>query len=389
MDLLDVVIVLIVAGIALRGVLSGFLRQAGSLGGFFLGLILGAIIAVFVAGRISSGPLRSFAVLLVFFGTAIIVGGIGEAIGEHLSGKAEQHRLGPLDQTLGAAFGVVVALFAVWILAATFQRAAGAQLALEIQDSWILQQLNNSLPPAPDVMAQLERALGATNFPQVFAGLEPTPASPVKGPDSADVNAAQAAGEAATVKIEGLGCGGLVEGSGIVVGPGLVATNAHVVAGISRPVVVDSSGSHTAIPVLFDPSMDFAVLRVRGLSESPLSLDPKTESRGLVGAVLGYPGGGDFTVSPAAVLTSESAIGRNIYDTAVVTRNIYVLQAVVRPGNSGGPLVSPSGQVVGVVFAMSTINGNVGYALTSQEVIPEVSAAKSDYAPVSTQGCVE
>jgi S1-C subfamily serine protease len=389
-DLLDLVIILIVIGVALRGVLSGFLSQAGSLGGFVVGLILGAILAVWAAGAFASGAQRDFVVLMVFFGTAIVVGGIGEAVGEKLSGTAERHRLGPLDQILGAVFGVFVALFAVWILAATFQRSAGPAMAGEIQGSRILQALNGSLPPAPDVVARLERALGATRFPQVFAGLEPSPAPPVTGPNSAAVDAAVNAGRAATVKIEGLGCGGLVEGSGFIVAPDLVATNAHVVAGINNPEVLSSSGVQSATVVYFDPNMDFAVLRVhKGLGAQPLALDSNNESRGLVGAVLGYPGGGDFNFSPAAILQREEAVGRNIYDNAVVNRDIYVLQAVVRPGNSGGPLVTPNGTVVGVVFAMSTVTGNVGYALTSQEIIPEINAAKNDYSPVSTQMCVE
>jgi len=152
--------------------------------------------------------------------------------------------------------------------------------------------------------------------------------------------------------------------------------------------VVDARGSHRATVVLFDPNLDFAVLRTSGtLAATPLALDPANEPRGTVGAVLGYPGGGDFTVSPAAVLQRQTAVGRNIYDAGLVHRDIYVLQAVVRPGNSGGPLVSPTGQVVGVVFAMSTTNANIGYALTSAEVIAEVNQAANSGA-VTTGACV-
>jgi S1-C subfamily serine protease len=313
------------------------------------------------------------------------VGGIGETIGYNLSGLAERYRLRPLDALLGAAFGVVISLLTVWLLASTF--ASSPSLSAEIQSSQVLQALDRNLPPAPDVLARLNRSLGGSLLPRVFAGIEPTPAPPVTGPNAAAVNAAAAAGQAATVRVEGLGCGGLLEGSGFVVGSGLVATNAHVVAGIDNPVVVDSRGSHRATVVLFDPNLDFAVLRTGALAATPLPLDPNLEPRGTVGAVLGYPGGGDFTVQPAAVLQRQTAAGRNIYDTGLVHRDIYVLQAIVRPGNSGGPLVSPTGQVVGVVFAMSTTNPNVGYALTSSEVISEVNQASRSGA-VSTQSCV-
>jgi S1-C subfamily serine protease len=260
-------------------------------------------------------------------------------------------------------------------------------LASGIQNSRVLQALDRVLPPAPDVLARVERAIGVGNFPRVFTGLEPSPAPPVTGPNAAAVNAAAAAGRAATVRIEGLGCGGLLEGSGFVAGPGLVATNAHVVAGVDNPAVVDASGAHRAVVVLFDPKLDFAVLRTSGLSATPLHLASGIDSRGTVGAVLGYPGGGNFTVSPAAILGEQPALGRDIYDSGLIRRDIYSLQSVVRPGNSGGPLITPSGSVIGVVFAMSTTDNNLGYALTSAEVIPDLTHAATA-GPVSTGPCV-
>ncbi|HUD11481.1 MAG TPA: MarP family serine protease [Candidatus Saccharimonadia bacterium] len=388
MNALDVTILLIVALVAARGVASGFLRQAGSLGGFVLGLILGAALAPWAVSPLpANSSSRAFVALLVFFGVAVIVGGIGETIGYSLSGVAERYRLRVPDAILGAAFGIIIALITIWLLAATFARSSGPALAAEIQDSRILQSLDRSLPPAPDVMAELERTLGVDNIPRVFTGLEPSPAPPVTGPNAAAVNEAAAAGKAATVKIEGLGCGGLIDGSGFVVGKDLVATNAHVVAGIASPEVIDSRGRHDAEVVLFDPNLDFAVLRVRGLAETPLNLDGSLTGRGTVGAVLGYPGGGSFTISPAAILDEQTAVGRNIYDSGLISRQIYELQAVVRPGNSGGPLITPNGTVVGIVFAMSTTNGDVGYALTSSEVIPDLNAAKT-HGQVGTGACV-
>ena len=388
MNFIDVLIVILVIAVAARGVAAGFLRQAGSLGGFLLGLIIGAAIAVPIGSAFSPGSGRTLVVLLVFFGVAFTIGGIGETLGLGLSGVAEKYKLGVLDGILGAAFGVVVALVSVWILAATFAQNAGPSLAAEIQGSQVLQALDRALPPAPEVVARLERYLGGGSFPEVFAGLEPAPAPPVTGPDAAAVNAAAAAGRAATVRVEGLGCGGLLEGSGFVVGHDLVATNAHVVAGISNPVVVDANGSHYAQVVVYDPNLDFAVLRTTNLAAAPLSIASTDEPRGTVGAVLGYPGGGSLTISPAAVLGHQIAVGRNIYDSGLTSRDIYTLQAVVRPGNSGGPLVTPSGQVVGIVFAMSTTNGDIGYALTSTDLGPDLSGAASA-SPVSTGACVE
>ena len=151
--------------------------------------------------------------------------------------------------------------------------------------------------------------------------------------------------------------------------PGLVVTNAHVIAGIPAPVVVDRSGPHQTTVVLFDPSYDLAVMRVGGLTEPPLVLDPANAPRGTQSSVLGYPGGGPFTAMAAGVMAEFEAEGRDIYGQGLTVRNVYEIQAVVRPGNSGGPLVLPGGKVIGVVFSRSTTNGDIGYALTSPGVL--------------------
>lgn len=387
MNGLDIVLIVLLIAVAIRGVASGFLRQAGSLCGFVLGLVVGAVVAPWAGTAVATSGARVLVVLAVFFGVAVLIGGLGEAAGYHLSRLAERYRLAIPDSFLGAIFGILVTLITVWLLAPTFARAPSPAVAGEIQGSWILQTLDRSLPPVPDVMARLERSLGIAGLPRVFAGLEPAPPAPVTGPDAAAVNAAARAGQAATVKIEGIGCGGVLEGTGIVVGQNLVATNAHVVAGIPAPTVLDANGRHDATVVFFDPNLDFAVLRVSGLAATPLGLSTIVSPRGTVGAVLGYPGGGDFTVQAAAVLDSQTAIGRNIYDAGLVHRQIYELQAVVRPGNSGGPLITPGGTVIGIVFAMSTTNGDIGYALTSAEVLPDIHTAASS-GPVSDGQCV-
>ena len=387
MDSLDIIIVMVALLVAARGVATGFARQLGSLGGFILGLFLGAALASPISSLLPAGGGRAILALFVFFGVAITVAALGELAGDGLSEMLERYRMRPVDASLGAMAGIIVVLLVAWMLAAVFQRSGGPDWAIEIQNSRILQALDASLPPAPEIVARLERQFNASSFPRVFAGLEPSPAPPVTGPDAAAVNAAAAAGRAATVKIEGFGCGGIVEGSGFVVGTGLVATNAHVVAGISHPTVIDANGPHRTDVVLFDPNMDFAVLRTSGLAAAPLNLDAGNVDRGIVGAVLGYPGGGSFTVSSAAVLQRENALGRDIYDSSLTQRDIYVLQAIVRPGNSGGPLITPNGTVVGVVFAMSTTDPNVGYALTSAEIQPDLAQAQNS-GPVSTQQCV-
>jgi len=206
-------------------------------------------------------------------------------------------------------------------------------------------------------------------------------------PSTADVQAGTTKAAASTVKISGFGCGGIVSGSGFVIGRNLIATNAHVVAGVRRPIVHDNNGAHAATPVLFDPNLDFAILRVSNITDPILTLDNDDVPDSTTVAVLGYPGGGDFTADPGVILDKIRAIGRNIYDSGSTTRQVYEIQADVEPGNSGGPMVLPDGSVAGVVFAKSTSSDGYGYALTSKSIIPEVNRAQNATARVSTGAC--
>jgi S1-C subfamily serine protease len=211
----------------------------------------------------------------------------------------------------------------------------------------------------------------------VFEGIEPIPAGPIEVPNNAVVQAAVNNAQRSTVRISGLGCGGIQTGSGFVVDSGLVVTNAHVVAGIASPEVADANGRHRATPVLFDPSLDVAILRTTGLAGTSLPILNSEVPRGTGGAVLGYPGGGNFDAEAAAVLRKFIATGRDIYGRNLTRRNVYQLQANIRQGNSGGPYVRQDGTVLGVVFAASTSEPNVGYALTSQEIAPRVQQARA------------
>jgi S1-C subfamily serine protease len=208
-------------------------------------------------------------------------------------------------------------------------------------------------------------------------------------PGNPVVAAAVSAASSSVVKIQGLGCGGIKSGSGFIAAPGLVVTNAHVVAGIARPYVSDlQSRRHTNTEVVvFDPETDIAVLRVTGLTGRVLPLERTTASRGVAGAVLGYPGGESFTAVPAALLQQIQATGRDIYSQNVTTRSVYEIQADVRPGDSGGPFVTANGTVVGVVFSASVYLSNIGYALTGREVGPEIDRAEARHTAVSTGAC--
>lgn len=389
MTLLDAVILFLLIGAIVRGAELGFVHQAFSTAGFFLGLILGAILVPHTIVYAHT-PLSRFGITLATtLGVALLVMLAGESIGVVLKRRLQlQQILNRVDNTLGSVLSGLSLFLTIWLAAAVLVMLPFSNIQSEIRASWIVSVLDRHLPAAPGIVADLRRLVAPNGFPNVFNGLEPTPI-PTTLPTPESLNAAVAKDRASVVKIQGDGCGGIVSGSGFIVSTGLVATNAHVVAGIRSPRVIDSNGTHSATPIWFDPNLDFAVLRVSNLAGKPLAFDTAHIGHGTPGGVLGYPGGGPFTASTAAVLDEFTAEGKNIYNQGDTSRNIYSIQADVVPGNSGGPLVATDGSIMGVVFATSTEYNNVGYALSNAQVQHEISQAKTSNQAVSTGACAE
>jgi S1-C subfamily serine protease len=215
-------------------------------------------------------------------------------------------------------------------------------------------------------------------------------AGPVTYPSATQVRAGTNAAGPSTVKVVAVGCGEIQEGSGFVVSPGLVVTNAHVVAGTGSVRVEDSVSYHVATVELFDPEFDLAVLRVPGVVGRPLAIDTNLVGRGTKAVVIGYPEGGPLTVDPAGVRAEITATGLDIYGQNQTVRAVYEVQALVRPGNSGGPLVEPDGLVIGLVFSRSPSTPDIGYALTSPGVLLRVKKAEalSPTTVVGTGACI-
>jgi S1-C subfamily serine protease len=290
----------------------------------------------------------------------------------------------------------VATLVAAWLVGSFLANSRFTSLDAAVEKSHILHAMDDVLPPVPSVFSRIETFLDSEGFPIVFAGLPPEAAPLVSLPSNLAVRTAVLRAERSTVQIVGAGCGVIQEGSGFVVASDLVVTNAHVVAGVAHPVVIDGVGHHATTVVLFDPRLDLAVLRVPGLNDPPLAVDAATVGRGTSGVVLGYPEGGPFDYRPAAVAASFMATGLDIYGRTQTLRQVYQIDAVVQPGNSGGPLVAsgdgarhiPDGTVIGVVFARSTINPDVGYALAMAAVKADVGHVGPSSKPVGTGGCI-
>jgi S1-C subfamily serine protease len=383
----DLIILLAVIAAAVHGLLLGGAVQLLSFGGLAVGLVAGGALAAVVA-RLGGDPLtKALFALLAVFGLALLGGAFGRELGVRLWGRLRRRKLAWFDAAIGALLAGAATLTAAWLIGGMISNAPIRGLASEIQHSAVLRGLGSILPPAPSVFSRLQRLIDATGLPQVFAQLEPQPAGRLPLPTDPTVRAAVARAGPSTVKIIGGACGAIQEGSGFVAGAGLVVTNAHVVAGVDHPTVIDHRGTHSTTPVLFDPDLDIAVLRVGALDDPALVLLPGGVPRGTTGAVLGYPGNGPFDAEPAVVLTRLDAVGRNIYGRGLVTRSVYEIQSLVRPGNSGGPLVRPDGTVAGVVFSRSTLNDDIGYTLTSDEVAADLGTARSRGGPVTTGPC--
>jgi S1-C subfamily serine protease len=386
---LDLLIVLMIGGGIYRGWLSGFTQQFWSSIGFFGGLLIGRALSPYILNLAHSSESRTILALVTFLGSALIFLTIGEYVGLRLKHRLRDHHLNKIDNGLGSFVSVVGAVFSIWLLASLINAMPYSNLRDMVRSSHIVSGLNSVLPPAPNVIASLGRLIDPNGFPDVFIGSEPIPRDDVNLPGLGDFQAAVNQDKNSVVRIKGQGCGGIVSGSGFVIGNGLVATNAHVVAGIKSPFVQDVGGSNKSTIVWFDPDLDFAVLRTSNLAGTALNISSSTIKSGTPAAVLGYPGGGDFNAGAAAVLDQINASGRNIYGTGHTLRQVYEIKGTVVPGNSGGPLIARDGSVIGVIFAESTTYDHVGYALATPKVISEINQAKNLTQPVSTGKCAE
>ena len=390
MDYLDIVILVFLVLFALSGFRRGLSGIVFALAGLLVGLFVGALIAPPIArlithDRTTTQPAIAIA---VFLGITFAVEAIGAGVGFRIRQRTQRTVLGPADAGIGAVIGLIGALAAAWYLGLVFSQSSWVALDDQISSSAIERALDHVMPRPPAFLATIGNLLRPSDFPNPFSTILSIPAAPVAIPPLVDTAGIRQA-VTVTSKVIAAGCnGGAEAGSSWPLATGYMVTNAHVVAG-SNSVEIDTPDGrhHTATVVLFDPDTDLAVLYAPGITLQPLTLVNRDPSRGTGGAVIGYPGGGSETVVAAAVSATETVQGYNIYGDNLVTRDLEVLAAHVIPGNSGGPIVNDSGQVIGVVFAASTTQTDVAYALSIPQVFPDLQAALHRTAAVSTQSC--
>lgn len=362
--------VLVAAGSGYR---RGFWLSLAQYMGLVIGVVAGAALAVPILEflGVTSPDGKALGGVAILF----VAGTLGSTLG-YWFGEPIRLRLlagpgrGQVDSALGALFSALAVLGVSWFLGLSFRAGPSQLVANSIQRSAILRTLDSIAPRPPAFLARVEAILSGVRFPSAFSGLEPFFSHSYPIPPSADTAGVRAS-QAETVQVVGRGCGGIVFGSGFPVAPDHILTNAHVVAGtVGTRVNLPDGRVLRARVVLFDPERDVALLYVPGLSLSPLAMGPA--GPGTQGAAIGYPNGGPEQVLPAVIDQEVEAQGRDIYEQNLVTRQIWVIEANVQPGNSGGPLVDLSGRVLGVIFAASTSQQGQAYALTDNEVQPDI-----------------
>jgi S1-C subfamily serine protease len=394
-DLLDLILVVLAAAFAVAGYRQGFIVGVLSCIGFLAGAAVGAIFSPSVATFLVHEPSQQalVAIILVFI-TAMV----GQLLASLLGVVARSHvtwrPVAMVDSLGGAAVSVLSVLLIAWFIGSAVVNAPFPAVARQVRSSEVLRGVNDFMPPgALTMFSDFRHLLDKSPYTQVFGALGINGSANVPPPDKAVLAwPAVKKDRGSIVKITGdaktTTCDRSLEGSGFVISPQHVLTNAHVVAGMTDGPYVGYGGirMHLAKVVLFDWNTDVAILYVPGLPAPPLRFAGQA-NRGSGAVVAGYPENGEFRAVPARVGSQWSANGPNIYQTGSVTRAIYAVRATVEPGNSGGPLLAKNGKVYGVIFAASTTTRDTGFALTAGAVEADVRAGAHATMSVSTRDC--
>lgn len=390
--MIDLILVAALLAYAVSGYRQGLALSALSLGGFVLGALAGILTVPVLAAHLQPGPQRSFAVLAAVLVLAWLGQVLGAMIGGRLRDQLPRGTAREFDQAFGALAGLLAAALVMWFVGGALRNVPAVSAA--VGSSRVLQGIDAVMPQEASIVAgRFRETVAASDFPRVFSGAGPEQITQVDPPsESAVPGDVRARVKLATVKITGdaRSCGQTQEGSGAVVAPNRVVTNAHVVAGVTRPQIqIGGTGRRYAGKVvLFDPQRDIAVIAVAGLPRrvTPLKLGADLD-RNSDAAFAGYPRNGPYALGSARVRSVLRASGDDIYGRPGAVRRVYSLFASVQPGNSGGPVVDTRGRLVGIIFAKSLDDDQTGYALTLQESKPDITAGIEAADAVSTGDC--
>ncbi|MGF6833596.1 MarP family serine protease [Paenarthrobacter nitroguajacolicus] len=388
LTILDLALILMLLSYLIYGLRNGFMVTLGGIAGFVVGAIAAFVAVPLVSGWVTDSGWR----LTATVGAAVVLIALGHGLGTMI-GRRIRHavRIKPLhavDRLIGGVVSVVVAALVMSMLAFSISSLGVPFVSQQLAGSRVIRYIDTMTPtPVKSTMAQLRSTVIGDGIPKLIEGIGPVTPVPVPNA-STDTPALNQAAES-VLKIAGTAfeCGQNQTGSGFVVSPGRVVTNAHVVAGVSQPVVeVPDGGALPGRVVYFDPQRDIAVLAVDGLQSSPLPMSADLP-QGSPAAFAGYPHGGPFQSKPATVQGISTILVPDIYGDNPSPELVYKLAGDVQPGNSGGPLLTMQGEVAGLIFAKTTTDAALGFALTMEDLEPVAAQAPGLSSPVSPGQC--
>lgn len=369
---LDLAVLAVAFVAAISGWRSGALGSLLSFIGVVLGAVAGVLLAPHVVEHISGPRTKLFTALFLILGLVVIGEIAGVVLGRAVRGAIRNRGVRALDSIVGVALQLVAVLVAAWLLATPLTSSDQPNLAAAVRGSRVLSQVDQVAPNwLKSVPKRLSALLDNSGLPDVLQPFGRTPIANVDAPDGElATDAVVAATRPSVVKIRGVapGCQKVLEGSGFVVSPNRVMSNAHVVAGADSVTVEVDGHTYDAGVVSFDPNADISILDVPNLPAPPLPFVDQQAPSGTDAVVMGYPGGGEFQATPARVREIIELNGPDIYRSTTVTREVYTIRGTVRQGNSGGPMINRSGKVLGVVFGAAVDDVDTGFVLTANEV---------------------
>ena len=393
--MLDLILLVVIAAFATSGYRQGFIVGILSFFGFVGGALLGAEFGPSISKALVGGQTQQDVIAMVLLVAFAVIGQfVASSIGAAMRSTVTWRSATVLDSIGGALVSVVSFLLIAWVVGSVLNGSPFPLVDGQVNNSLVLQTVDRFVPSPARTMFSDFRRLLATNstYSEVFSKIGAERIFDIPAPDQSVLDSrGYLAARASVVRVQGVAptCSLSIEGSGFVISPDHILTNAHVVAGVTEHQIVTTASGQVfnATVVLYDPQVDVAVLYVPNLNLPALRFaGPANPSDNAI--VAGYPLDSQTLQAVAARIGGiQDVQGLNIYQDSTVTRQIYEIRAVVKSGNSGGPLLSPDGTVDGVVFAAAIGVQDTGFALTAAEVSADANAGAGDTAPVSTMGC--
>ncbi|MDP9798258.1 S1-C subfamily serine protease [Catenuloplanes nepalensis] len=393
MSVTDIVLFLLVLLFAASGYRQGFVVGTLSFAGFFSGALLGLQLGPLIAAQFADPGLRVVASLVAIFLLAVIAQTLAGWFGARLRHGIVNPTGQRVDEVGGALVSVCAVLLVAWLVAVPLASSSVPWLSRSIKSSYVLGAVDSVMPAQAEALSQgLRQTLNTRGFPEVFSGLGTTRAPQVEAPDPALARSpvVQDARQS-VVKIRGIAndCSRRLEGSGFVYADDRVMTNAHVVAGTDSVSVEVGEERLEGRVTVYDPERDLAVIYVPGMDAPVMEWSREAGNRSESAIVLGYPLDGPYNAQAARLRDVGDITGPNIYNSEQVTREIYTINALVRNGNSGGPLVDARGDVLGVIFAAAADDPNIGFAVTAEEAAPIAQEGLDRTRAAGTGECTE